>query len=58
MLTFNVKTEAQVKRVTKVEVDNVQFYPDELASVIITKNSTKEQLEELAREFKKQGVEL
>ncbi|RKS45052.1 beta-lactamase regulating signal transducer with metallopeptidase domain [Gillisia mitskevichiae] len=58
MLTFNVKTEAQVKRVSKVVLDHVQFYPDELASAIITKNSTKEQLEEVVREFEKQGVEL
>ncbi len=58
MLTFNVKTEAQVKRVSKVVVDNVQFYPDELASALITKNSTKEQLEEIAKNFKNHGVEI
>ncbi len=58
MLTFNVKTEAQVKRVSKVVVDNVQFYPDELASALITKNSTKAQLEEMVREFENHGVAL
>ncbi len=58
MLTFNVKTEAQVKAKTKVVVTDVQFYPDELASAIITKNSTKAELKEVAQEFKNQGVEL
>ncbi|TVZ25668.1 TonB-dependent receptor-like protein [Gillisia sp. Hel_I_86] len=58
MLTFNVKTEAKVKQGSKVVINDVQFYPDALASAIITKNSTKEQLEDVAREFKKQGAEL
>jgi bla regulator protein BlaR1 len=58
MLSFNVKTEAQVKQKTKVVLNNVQFYPDELASAIITKNSTKEQLEDFSRKFKDEGIEL
>ena len=58
MLTFNVKTEAQVKAKTKVVLNDVQFYPDELASVIITKNSTKAELDNSSRKFKEHGVAL
>ncbi|WP_051228080.1 M56 family metallopeptidase [Gillisia sp. JM1] len=58
MLTFNVKTEAQVTQKTKVVLNDVQFYPDELASVVITKNSTKAELEDFSSKFKEQGVEL
>jgi len=58
MLTFNVKTEAQVKAKTNVVVTDVQFYPDELASAIITKNSTKAELDDLSIKFKEHGVEI
>lgn len=58
MLTFNVKTEAQVIQKTKVVLNDVQFYPDELASAIVTKNSTKAELDDFSRKFKEQGVEL
>ena len=58
MLSFNVKTEAQVKQKTQVVVNNVQFYPDERASALITKKSTKEELEDFSKKFKKLGVNL
>tara|TARA_R100001369_G_scaffold954_4_gene3182 strand:- start:52102 stop:54078 length:1977 start_codon:yes stop_codon:yes gene_type:complete len=58
MLCFNVKTEAQVKKVTKVEISNVQFFPDLLASAIITPSTTKEMLEDISIKFKEYGMQL
>ncbi|SDS19625.1 BlaR1 peptidase M56 [Gillisia sp. Hel1_33_143] len=58
MLIFNVNTEAQTKKVTSVKLESIEWFPDTLASAIITSTHTTEMLKTISENFKKYGIEL
>ncbi|MCF4102043.1 TonB-dependent receptor plug domain-containing protein [Gillisia sp. M10.2A] len=58
MLSFNVKTLAQVKTSGNIEVVEVEYESNDLISVVVNKNTSEKTLKEYESEFEKAGIKL